>query len=249
MSEDIGPMERYRDLIDVITGITAKHIWELEGEIVSNYVNGDPDFPAQVQFLKGLYRDHYRYKKVQSFRGWNYSYNPYFAIELDNPMSHTLTPPEMLEVMHHSITKGHAYLGIGFWTSAEEYYQLALSIAFVTHNMPAVFQISLHLSQCYLYGDDNINAFRIGKHCLPAAIHADNYLTIDRLFTVMAFALLRVNRVDTIQELVSRYKRNHLNKRILDDGKEIYEFRQDIKRIRALELDWQRLNDIMRDIS
>lgn len=246
MQSPIDMTTLLKDLVPMVKGLKFKDIQDLENKAYQV----DPDSPqgleylSQVALIKQVYFDNYRLKKNIPFRGWNYTFNPFETIELlpVEALQPSLLPDYVESTLYDAISRGHGYTYIGLWTNAEEYFQLALHIAYVTNNVLAMLQMALHLSECYLFGNDNVDALEVSRQALPIAVRAENWLTISRLFTVLVMATFRSDQSVLIERYVKTYGRSALDNRIDEKAKEIYTVISNRSEFMKWETDWNKLS-------
>jgi hypothetical protein len=108
------------------------------------------------------------------FEGWPYTGNPFEHMNFDQPMPPSFT--SVMQTQNEMTIKGNAWLGIGVWGLAEEYYKVAIRLAIVSNDTVAALQNGANLALCYLAGGDCQNALRLCEQLINASIgHEDSF--------------------------------------------------------------------------
>jgi|GEM_PF-3302954 len=212
-----------------------RHIAQLKEASEDQYLLSDS---SQAYTITTIYTDLMRARSFTKFQGWNYSYNPFTTMHLEAFDNYAFMPDFMEKTMKSLISDMYGWMGIGFWYVSEEYFHTALSLSFVTNNIPYSMQIGTNLGVCYLGGGDVKNAFRVSSHALSAAIQTTTSVE-NRLKTIQGFSLLKAGHVDKIK------KGFKLDFSVYETITDIYQFLKNKEQVMIWDEEWGRLQEIV----
>lgn len=231
-------MESLRSLYPTILSITRADMDRLRAELA-----GDPAVEA---WLTSKYFDVQRARKRSGFEGWAYQNNPFTSMDLSE--WGPLIPDDVLDATHEMIVRAYSWLGIGSWHLAEEYFKVALSLAFVSNNVMAALQVGANLGMCYLGGKDYDNALRVIEQAFPASIKTSNWNTAHRMGTIKRMCYASTGQWRLVKDETQKLKRitneaslASLDRAVFDTIEDILSFIRDSQNLQAWRKTWDEL--------
>lgn len=226
-------LDALRHLYPAILSITS--------DDVERYKSDQETYEFILQLLQDLKRARKREFRLE---GWSNEYNPFTIIDLDH-----FGPPQYTDVMatqYEMTIRANAWLGIGLWSIAEEYYKISIQLASVSNDKIATLQNGANLAMCYLGAGDSQNAFKVCNNLLPATIEGRTNDILCQTGTIIRMALIGLQRHDLVIKVTSNLSDNfktavQLNMSAYNIIMNVYEFTKNLSGLQGFQRDWNEL--------
>lgn len=217
--------------------------------VTSNDVERYRNDQQAYEYILQLHQDLKRARKRDyRLEGWGDGYNPFTIIDL----AHS-GPPQATDVMstqYEMTIRANAWLGIGLWDIAEEYYKISIELASISNDKIATLQNGVNLAMCYLGAGDRQNTIKVCDDLLPATIEGKTDNILCQIGTILRVSLIGLQRPDLVIKVtsdLSNVLRNaaRLDTLAYDIIVDIYKFLNDTPRLREFQGNWDKLKIIV----
>jgi hypothetical protein len=214
-------------------------------ELYTNAANsGDQDEIIATHWFKELYLDFLRYQKNNDLEGYHPRHNPFARLSLDYRDNVVpVTANDLLDATHHTIVRTYSWLGIGYWSLAEEYAKNCISLATIINNVTAALQGAVNLALCYLGAKDIPSVILLCQHVLPYIIESQNFVLLKRVVTIYRVALIIKNDSRNINKLKKDFPDTSNDSMVNSTISGIYAYQNNKRDLMTWNNIWQELDN------
>jgi len=220
-------------------------ILSVTSDDVEHYKNDQEAYEYILQLHQDLKRAR---KRGYRLEGWGDGYNPFTVIDL----AHS-GPPRYTDVMstqYEMTMRANAWLGIGLFDIAEEYYKISIQLAAISNDKIATLQNGVNLAMCYLGAGDRQNAIKVCDDLLPATIEGTTNTILCQTGTIIRLALVGLQRPDLVIKVTADLSNTlrdavQLDSLAYDIITDVYKFLKDISGLQNFQHDWNKLRAIV----